>query len=123
MNEIDNNDGVIVLYLFSATGLNSTIISTTANYHDKSIFVHHVPQCSNNRTFYEDVEYCPENHFAKILHDSSYGKEYYVSKTTRNHSLTDHTVKTKITKLCASSVKKKQHPRVAYDVNKKWRYI
>jgi hypothetical protein len=76
MNEIDKNDGVIVLYLFSATGLNSTIISTTANYHDKSIFVHHVPQCSNNRTFYEDVEYCPENHFAKILHDSSYGKEY-----------------------------------------------
>jgi hypothetical protein len=110
---------IIVLYLFSATALNSSIISTTA---DKSIIVHHVPQCSNNRTFCEDVDFYPEIHFEEILQSSSYsyGKEYFASQ---NHtSLTNRLYSKKENYLCSSSVKR-QYPRVGYNVNKKWRFI
>ncbi|CAH1374487.1 unnamed protein product [Tenebrio molitor] len=101
------------------TALNSSIISTTA---DKSIIVHHVPQCSNNRTFCEDVDFYPEIQFEEILQSSSYsyGKEYFASQ---NHtSLTNRLYSKKENYLCSSSVKR-QYPRVGYNVNKKWRFI
>jgi hypothetical protein len=112
---------ILADYYQSATALNSSISSTTRTA-DKSIIVHHVPQCSNNRTICEDVDFYPEIQFEEILQISSYsyGKEYFASQNYT--SLTNRLYSKKENYLCSSSVKR-QYPRVGYNVNKKWRFI